>query len=319
MALRPFERLPYEELPALPRIPHGYHRAEARRVQVPSRIFGDVGVHVRVVGSGPPLLLVHGLMTSSYSFRYVLEPLGRFFRVYAPDLPGSGRSDKPTRADFSAPSFGTFLAELQQALGIRGSAVMGNSLGGYVAMHLALQDPAAVSRLVVNHAPGTPEPRYVALRALLSTAAGRALLRYLVQRDPRRWVYRNVHYHDERLKSREELDEYGAPLATDAGLACFTKSLHETLAPAGFRAFVDELGRTPFPVPLLFVYARKDPMVPPRVGEALHRLARGSELRYLDGTSHFSHVDSPDRMVETVLPFLRAGEDPETAGASLGG
>lgn len=319
MALRPFERLPYDELPALPRIPHGYHRAEARRVQVSSRIFGDVGVHVRVVGQGPPLLLVHGLMTSSYSFRYVLEPLGRYFRVFAPDLPGAGRSDKPTRADFSARSFGTFLAELQQALGIRGSAVMGNSLGGYIAMHLALQDPAAVSRLVVNHAPGTPDRRYVALRALLSTGAGRALLRYLVQRDPRRWVYRNVHYHDERLKSREELDEYGAPLATDAGLACFTKSLHETLAPAGFQAFVDELGREPFPVPLLFVYARKDPMVPPRVGEALHRLARGSELRYLDGTSHFSHVDSPERMVETVLPFLRAGEGREPAEASLGG
>jgi len=319
MALRPFERLPYDELPALPSIPHGYHRAEARSVRVPSRVFGDVRVHVRVMGSGPPLLLVHGLMTSSYSFRYVLEPLARHFRVYAPDMPGAGRSDKPTGADFSAARFGTFLAELQQALGIRGSAVVGNSLGGYVAMHMALEDPAAVSRLVVNHAPGTPDPRFVALRALLSTGAGRALLRYLVQRDPRRWVYRNVHYHDERLKSREELDEYGAPLATDDGITCFTKSLHETLAPAGFRAFVDELGRSPFPVPLLFVYARKDPVVPPRVGEALHRLARGSELRYLEGTSHFSHVDTPDRMVETILPFLRAGEGHAAAAAPLGG
>ncbi|MRG90422.1 alpha/beta fold hydrolase [Polyangium spumosum] len=319
MALRPFERLPYDALPALPRIPHGYHRAEARTVRVPSRIFGDVRVHVRVTGSGPPLLLVHGLMTSSYSFRYVLEPLGRHFRVYAPDMPGSGRSDKPTGADFSARSFGAFLAELQEALGIRGCVIAGNSLGGYVAMHLALQDPAAASRLVVNHAPGTPDPRYFALRALLSTGAGRALLRHLVQRDPRRWVYRNVHYHDERLKSREELDEYGAPLATDDGITCFTKSLHETLAPAGFRAFVDALGRAPFPVPLLFVYARKDPVVPPRVGEALHRLARGSELRYLDGTSHFSHVDSPDRLVDTILPFLRAGEPGEAARAPLGG
>ncbi len=319
MALRPFERLPYDELPALPRLPHAYHRAEARSVRVPSQVFGDVRVHVRVLGSGPPLLLVHGLMTSSYSFRYVLEPLGRFFRVYAIDLPGSGRSTKPTRADFSPENFGTFLAEALSSLGIRGSAVLGNSLGGYVAMHLALQDPGAVSRLVVNHAPGTPEPRYFALRALLSTGAGRALLRHLVQRDPRRWVYRNVHYHDERLKSREELDEYGAPLATDEGITCFTKSLHETLAPAGFRAFVKELGRAPFPVPLLFVYARKDPMVPPRVGYALHRLARGSELRYLDGTSHFSHVDTPDQMVETILPFLRSNEAEAAAPAPLQG
>jgi pimeloyl-ACP methyl ester carboxylesterase len=307
MPLRPFERVPFADLPVSPRRAHGYDRAESLHVRVPSRVFGDVHVHVRAAGSGPPLVLVHGLMTTSYSFRYILEPLSRHFRVYAPDLPGSGRSDKPTRASFSPWNFATFLAEFQRALGIRGSAVVGNSLGGYIAMHLALQDPGASSRIVANHAPAIPDPRYVALEALLSTRPGRALLRALVQQDPRRWVWRNVHYHDETLKSLEELDEYGSPLATDEGVECFTKSLHETLAPAGFRAFVRELGHAPFPVPLLLVYARQDPMVPPHVGEKLSKLARGSELRWLDGTSHFSHIDTPELMVETILPFLLAG------------
>lgn len=307
MALRPFERVPFDELPREPRRPHAYARAERLEVRVSSSVFGEVRTHVRAFGEGPPLLLVHGLMTSSYSFRYVLEPLGRHFRVYAPDLPGSGRSDKPTRADFSPSSFATFVTELQRALEIRGCAIVGNSLGGYIAMHVGLQDPGAARRIVANHAPGVPDPRYSVLHALLSTRAGQGLLRLLVQRDPRRWIWRNVHYHDETLKSLEELDEYGAPLGTDEGLACFAKSLHETLAPAGFERFVRELGRAPFPVPLLLVYATQDPMVPPRVGTALSKIARGVKLKWIDGTSHFAHVDTPEKMCEAILPFLREG------------
>lgn len=307
MQLRPFERLPFDALPKEPRIPHAYGRAEILDVRVPWENVGDVRVHVRALGEGPPLLLVHGLMTTSYTFRYILEPLSRHFRVYAPDLPGAGRSDKPTNADFSPRSLGKFLGDLQRTLGIRGSAVAGNSLGGYIAMHLAKHDPASTSRLLVNHAPGTPHVRYHVLHALLGNAVGRGLLRRLVQHDPKRWVWRNVHYYDETLKSQEELDEYGAPLATDDGIACFTKYLHETLAPSGFSDLVRDLGRAPFPVPLLFVYARKDPMVPPSVGETLHRLARGSTLAWMDGTSHFSHVDTPEKMLEVMLPFLRAG------------
>jgi pimeloyl-ACP methyl ester carboxylesterase len=260
------------------------------------------------MGSGPPLLLVHGLMTSSYSFRYVLEPLAKHFRVYAVDLPGSGRSDKPLTAQFTARNFGVFLAELQHELGIRGCAVMGNSLGGYIAMHLALHDPAAVSRLVVNHAPGIPESRFTALKVLLSSGLVRGAFRRLVQRDVRQWIFRNVRYQDETLKSMEELDEFGAPLVTDDGMGCFIKMLRETMDPLGFEEFVRELGREVFPVPMLLVYARQDPMIPARVGKEIHRLARGSKLEWLEGSSHYSHVDNPQKMVDTVVRFLGEGE-----------
>ena len=94
MSRAPFQQLPFAALPALPRIPHPYFSTPARELSLHSTAFGDVRVHCRVHGSGPPLLLVHGLMTSSYSFRYVLEPLGQHFTVYVPDLPGSGRSSE---------------------------------------------------------------------------------------------------------------------------------------------------------------------------------------------------------------------------------
>ena len=91
MARNPFEQLPFDEVPDAPRVPHAYDRSIARTLRMRSEPFGDVDVHVRTFGHGPPLVCIHGLMTSSYSFRYVLEPLGERFTVHVPDLVGAGR------------------------------------------------------------------------------------------------------------------------------------------------------------------------------------------------------------------------------------
>src|SRR6185503_19294487 len=90
---RPFQRLPFDALPALPTRPHPYFKVAGQEITVPSPELGSLRIHYREAGSGPPLLLVHGLMTTSYSWRYLLEPLGQHYRLIAPDLPGAGRSE----------------------------------------------------------------------------------------------------------------------------------------------------------------------------------------------------------------------------------
>jgi len=93
--------VPFDDLPRCPRLAHPYYEADTEDVEVDSAAFGRVGVRVVSYGrrDAPPLLLVHGLMTSSYSWRYLLEPLADRFRMIAPDLSGSGRSDRlPVRA-----------------------------------------------------------------------------------------------------------------------------------------------------------------------------------------------------------------------------
>jgi pimeloyl-ACP methyl ester carboxylesterase len=75
------------------------------------------------------------------------------------------------------------------------------------------------------------------------------------------------------------------------------------------RGFVRELaarsGRGErFPIPLMLLYSREDPLVPPSNGERLHALVPGAELRWIERSSHFAHVDTPERVVEAVLPFL---------------
>jgi pimeloyl-ACP methyl ester carboxylesterase len=252
-------------------------------------------------------------MTTSYSWRYVLAELGRSYRVIAPDLPGSGRSGKPA-GPYRASTLAGFLGELIGALQIRGCAAVGNSLGGYLCMRLALADEGALSRLVNVHSPAFPEPRLRALHRLMAVPGAVALLAALVRRAPERWAHKHVHYFDEGLKSREEAREYGAPLATAEGALAFARTLAEVLDPRELSAFVAELEQrrqvgAGFPIPVCLIYARRDPMVPPSVGRRLSMLVPEAELHWLERSSHFAQVDSPDEVTAIARRFL--GRTPE--------
>ena len=304
----PFKRGRFEDLPALPRRPHPYADTRAETVTVETPAFGRMRTHVRVHGSGPPLLLIHGLMTSSYSWRYVLEPLGQKYTLYIPDLPGAGRSERPLGPAYAPQALADWLGALQRVLGIRGERVIGNSMGGYLAMLLALSDPESMSRLVNVHSPGVPEARLGVLGAALAIPGVRVGLARWVQRDPLRWVHKNVHYWDESLKSLEEAHEYGDPLASHDGVHAFIKYLAETMALGPIRAFQQHLQDRQargdaFPVPMLLLYARRDPMVPPRFGEVM-AARTGAPLVWLDEASHFAHVDAVERFLPPVLEFL---------------
>jgi pimeloyl-ACP methyl ester carboxylesterase len=303
--LRPFEPMRYADLPELPRIPHPFFELPEERVLVRSKHFGDVHLGVRRRGTGPPLLCVHGLMTSSYSFRYVVDRFADRYEVIVFDLPGAGRSDAPD-VSYGPRELADLIGDLIETLGIRGTRILGNSMGGYLAMWLAVSRPGVMSRLVNLHSPGAPTPRMDALELAFRFLPGsRSILDALVRRDPERWVFRNVHYFDESLKSREEAREYGAPLRTPEGRRAFHRYLSETLTASGMRDFERTLlTARPFPVPLLLVYVRRDPMVPPDVGARLAQLIPDARLIWLEQGSHFAHVDAPDDFVAAVSPFL---------------
>jgi pimeloyl-ACP methyl ester carboxylesterase len=126
----PFRPGRFEDLPERPRVAHPYFELRSEKVRVTTPALGTLEASVRVHGAGPPLLLVHGLMTSSYSWRYVVEPLGEHFTVYAPDLPGAGQSEPAP--SYAPQAIADWLAALQIALAIRGCRVIGNSMGGYL-------------------------------------------------------------------------------------------------------------------------------------------------------------------------------------------
>ena len=304
---RPFKRLPFSKLPERPLRPHRFFELEQREVRVQSSDFGDTTVAYRQGGEGPPLLLLHGLMTSSYSFRYLTGLLEDRFTLYIPDLLGHGDTDKPVDRSYRAPRIARWLGALLRALGIWGCPAVSNSLGGYLSMWLALQEAGAFSKLVNLHSPGAPELRLRALEQALKVPGAKRLLARAARVAPERWVHRNVHYYDETLKSLEEARVYGAPLASAQGAQAFARIMAEVLSVPDLEDFnrrlVERRGEG-FPCPLLMIYAREDPMVPPRVGDHLKAQIPDAELIWLERSSHFMHVDSPERVAPLLLEFL---------------
>lgn len=311
---RPFQQLRFADVPARPARPHPYFEASAREVTTRSEGLGVLRIRYRVAGEGPPLLLIHGLMTTSYSWRYVIEPLGRKFRLFMPDLPGAGESEAPPEGAFGPARIAAWIGDFQRAVGIEGCDAVGNSMGGYLCMRHALARPAAFSSLVNIHSPAFPDLRLDALAKLMKLPGTRALTAYLARRDPLRWAHRNVHYFDETLKSLEEAHAYGDPLATADGSRAFASYLAETLAPAEMRDFVAVLRKRrrdeqPFPTRLMLLYSRRDPLVSPANGEKLHALLPDARMVWLTDSSHFAHVDSPERVAREVIAFAGAGDE----------
>jgi pimeloyl-ACP methyl ester carboxylesterase len=308
---KPFEQGRFEDLPERPRLPHPYYDADTEDVVVDSRPFGRVRVHVASYGprDAPPLLLVHGLMTSSYSWRYLFQYLGDRYRLVAPDLPGTGRSQPAPQRPHTGTALATFIGEFQAAAGLDGCLAVASSLGGYLCMRRALDDPQSFARLAVVHAPGVPEPRLTALHVAIRIPGVAHILRRVIRHDPLGWAHKNVHYYDESLKSLEEAHEYGDPLASDDGARAFIRYLGDSLDPRELKAFTRALAKRrdasePFPMPVTMLYAREDPTVPPANGPKLRALVPDAEFHFLERTSHFMQVDAPDRLTPLLLDFL---------------
>ena len=104
-------------------------------------------------GEGPPLMLLHGAGDNALDWQWVLPDLGATHRVYAPDLPGSPNSARPA-ADYSPAFFTRFVAEFLDTLGIERAAFIGNSLGGLIALRLALSEPKRVKALILVDSAG---------------------------------------------------------------------------------------------------------------------------------------------------------------------
>ena len=316
MSLKPFQQLDFERLPEKPSRPHKYFDTEAHEQDLQTQSFGKMKVHYRKAGQGPPLLLIHGLMTSSYSWRYLLSPLAQHYTVFIPDLPGAGRSEKVEGYSYGPENLAAWIGEFQSALNIQGCPVIGNSLGGYLAMHLAIRNPKSMSRLINIHSPAFATFKMKLLHFVLRPKIVRELLAKFVRKRSTKWAHRNVHYYDESIKSLEEAKEYGRPLSEGPGVQSFIAYLQQTLAPSSFRRFTQSLeqakqNQEDFPVPMLLIYARTDPMVPPSIGRRLYELIPSAKLMWLDNSSHFAHIDSTNELMEPIMNFLSEGEPSE--------
>jgi 2-hydroxy-6-oxonona-2,4-dienedioate hydrolase len=217
------------------------------------------------------VVLVHGLIVSSRYMVPTLKQLARHYRVYAPDLPGFGKSEKPPAALDVAGLSGA-LSAWMDAVGLKEAALVGNSMGCQVIAHLAARSPELVGRAVLQ-APtmdprGRSVPRQVARFLLDVPREPPSLvpieLRDLLAAGPRRG-WRTLRY------GLEDRIEENLP---------------------GVRA------------PALVVRGSRDPICPQRWAEEASRLLPNGRLAVLPGAAHAANFGVPARFAEVIRAFL---------------
>ena len=274
-------------------------------------------------GTGAPVLALHGLGGTKGSFLPTVAALASSFRTIAVDLPGFGDSDKPIGAAYDARFFADAGIELLDALALERVHVIGNSLGGRIALEMGLRYPERVGRLALL-APSLAWRR---------ERPGRALLRFtrpelgLVQLAPRGVVEAVVHRLIPNARhgwTAAGVDEFLRAYLTPAGRAAFYAAARQIYLeePHGNEGFWTRLPT--LQAQALFVWGRRDKLVPlafaRHVQDALPR-ARHLEL----DCGHVPQIERANETNDALIAFLSGGggrfarSDPgQVAGISRG-
>jgi pimeloyl-ACP methyl ester carboxylesterase len=263
-------------------------------------------VNYRIAGDGDLIVLVHGITSTSESWREVMPWLADRFTVLAPDLLGHGESAKP-RGDYSLGAYASGIRDLMAALGYERGTFLGHSLGGGVAMQLAYQFPERCERLVLVSSGGLGHQVHVLLRA--AALPGAEWVLPVIAGPSARDAGHAVGRFLSRLGIRPAPDlaefarGYGS-LADIEARQAFIHTLRAVIDPAGQRVSARDRLYLAAEVPSLVIWGGRDRIIPVRHGRRAHEEMPGSRFVELPDAGHFPQLDQPRAFVEELLRFM---------------
>lgn len=240
------------------------------------------------VGSGPPLVLIHGIGGDADEWAFCLESFSAAHRVMALDLLGFGRSDKPFIA-YSIEVFVEVLEAFLRKLNVSQPNLVGASLGGWIAAAYALRFPQAVNKLVLVDAAGVwGDTNELPVDLHVST---RRHMREVVE----------LIFYDKTLATDALIDlAYEQHLERGDGYT-IDRVLHNL---RGGREFLDDRIAA-LTVPTLLIWGEEDELIPVATGRLMHTLIPNSRLEVIAQCGHLPAFEKPIEFTNCVLNFLR--------------
>lgn len=259
-----------------------------------------IQIYYEIHGHGKPLVLISGIGYPLWQWHKMVPYLAKHFQVVTFDNRGVGQSDKPA-GPYTAQLLAADTAGLLDTLDIESAAIMGHSMGGFIAQAMALDFPEKVSELILcstnfggpNHVPVTPEAF-----AVLSDTTSDPLTRFkngLVVSTASGWADANPEMVKEwvewRVANPLDVAAYQAQLAV--GLALMSE---ET-------AFENKLPQ--ISVPTLIVFGAHDKVVPPENADLLQKQIPGSKAAIIPDAGHFFPIEVPVAASQIIIDFLK--------------
>ncbi|CAM3800192.1 alpha/beta fold hydrolase [Nocardioides zeicaulis] len=268
---------------------HGHRRAFVRR------------------GSGPAVLLLHGLGCDHTTWDPVINSLARTHTVIAPDLLGHGASDKP-RADYSVGGYANGMRDLLTILGIDSATVVGHSFGGGVAMQFAYQYPERTERLVLVGSGGLGPEVSPAIRAITTPGFQQAMgvlalpgLRHATTTAMRVLSRSGVRQLRDLDEVADIYDSFADPRAR-AAIRHVVRAVVDwrgQVVTMADRAYLTEA------MPMCVIWGADDQVVPVDHADNARALAPTARVEVIPNAGHFPHKDHPERFVKVVRDFIR--------------
>lgn len=258
-----------------------------------SMTINGLSVAYSLAGSGPPLVLVHGILSDSRFWAPQLESLTDEFAVLAWDAPGAGRSDDPPES-IGLAGYADCLAQLIASTGLAPAHIVGLSLGGVIALGLYQRHPESVRSL-------TLADTYAGWLGSMPAEAAQARLDEAMR--------------DSRAPAEQFLPGWIPQLFSaqaPAALRESTLGIMSEFHPAGYRAMARVLAETDLrdllptiDVPCLLIWGIDDRRSPDTVARQFHSAIRGSELSFIAGAGHVSSLEQPEQFNALVRSFVR--------------
>jgi pimeloyl-ACP methyl ester carboxylesterase len=256
-----------------------------------------------VLGKGRPIVLLHGLGASKITWLPLLAPLAERHRVIVPDLPGHGESDKP-RHEYTPRFYARVVRRLMDDLEVERPVFVGNSLGGRVALELALRSPGRVAGLALLD-PSIPGLRWryiMGFTRVFPTEIG--ALPFPLRERWMELMIRRMFARPDRMPhggyaaaANEFIRIYRSPVAR---MAFFSTLRHIVMErPDSFFASLRRIKQ-----PALIIFGEQDRLVPPRLVVRLAQHVPNSELVILPGVGHVPQFEATNETLELLTAFF---------------
>lgn len=259
-------------------------------------------LHYLEMGSGDPILLLHGWPTSAYLWRNLMPTLAEKNRVIALDLPGFGRSDKRLSDSFSFNYQRKMIDGFLSSLGIEKVNLAVHDLGGPLGLFWAVRNPQKVSRITMLNTLVYPEFSWAVKLFGLSTML--PLVRtWMTSPKGIRGAMRFGVVHKDQL-SKMDIEQYQRPFQSKEARKVLLKTV-QRLSIKGYHEMAEELPK--FKIPIQLIYGKQDKILPD-IAETMARVQKDlpqAELTALDDCGHFLQEDKPIEIAHLMSKFLQ--------------
>ena len=258
---------------------------------------GGIETSYLEAGSGEPVLMLHGSgpgVSALANWQYNIPTLAQRFRVLAPDIVGFGATERPDDIIYSLRTWTDHFWAFLDAHGIGKTAIVGNSLGGRIALQMATDRPDRITKMVLMGTPGvdmTPTEGLAALRA------------YEPSHDAMRDLLRNYFAVDPAMITDELVEIRHAASIADGAYEAYRAMFFDPRH-AGSELGITENEVRAIATPILLVHGREDKVVPLQVSLKMLGLLPNADLHVFSACGHWTQIERADEFSALVTDHL---------------